>query len=244
MDPMRSSVRGPQLLFSTAAVLAALLTIVNVQGMPTVPGTMGIGLWGFLAMWSVMMTAMMLPSLLPMVNIYVRSLPQLATLRSAFFVGGYLLIWSLSGFGTYVLALSADRITGSGGLAPRLFAAGIFALTTLFYLTPLKHRLLGYCRNPIGLLIHYGTFRGRSRDLRAGFHHGLTCLGCCWSLMALMAVFGMMNVIAMAVIASVVALEKIWARGDVFATAIGVTCGILALTVMFVPELAVRLTNP
>jgi predicted metal-binding membrane protein len=102
--------------------------------------------------------------------------------------------------------------------------------------------MLGRCRNPIGLLIGYGAMRGRFRDLRAGVHHGLVCLGCCWALMTLMVVFGMMNVIAMVAIAVVVALEKLWGEGERFARGVGVVAGVLAVLVLVFPGLAVGLT--
>lgn len=143
----------------------------------------------------------------------------------------------------WVLARGADRVVAVGGAAPQLFAAGVFAVGATYNLTPFKQRSLGRCRNPVGLLIRYGADRRSLRDLRAGMHHGTTCLGCCWSLMALMVVFGMMNVAAMVGIGVVVAVEKLWSRGIGFAHAVGVASAVLALAVLVVPELAVGLTR-
>lgn len=222
------------------ALVAAGWTVVAAQGMWTVSGTMGQGLAGFLVMWAVMMSAMMLPSMAPVASRYLRSRPWQS---GVLFVSGYVLLWAGSGVVAWSLGLVADQVVGYGGLAPQLFASGVFAAGAVFYLTPVKYRLLGACRSPMGLLVQYAARRGRLRDLRAGLHHGVTCLGCCWSLMALMVVFGMMNVPAMVVIGVVVAVEKLWARGVVFARAVGVASAVAAVAVLLVPNLAVGLAG-
>ncbi len=232
--------RAGMLPVLAVALVAAAWTVVQARGMWTAPGTMGRPLAGFLVMWAVMMTAMMLPSVAPLASRYLRSRPGW---RGGLFVVGYLLLWAASGVLAWVLARGADHVVAVGGAAPRLFAAGVFAVGATFTLTPFKERSLGRCRNPVGLLIRYGADRRALRDLRAGVHHGTTCLGCCWSLMALMAVFGMMNVAAMVGIGLVVAVEKLWSRGTGFARAVGVTSAVTAVAVLAVPELAVGLTR-
>ncbi len=147
------------------------------------------------------------------------------------------------GPGRLPAALGADAVVALGDPAPRVFAAAVFATSGIYHLTSLKARLLGRCRNPLGLLITYGGYRGAARDLRAGLHHGLTCLGCCWSLMALMLVFGTMNVAAMVALGVVVAVEKLWARGVGFAQAVGAVSVVLAIAVLWMPGLAIGLVG-
>jgi predicted metal-binding membrane protein len=74
--------------------------------------------------------------------------------------------------------------------------------------------------------------------VRAGAHHGAWCLGCCWSLMALFVVVGVMNLAAMVVLAAVVLAEKLWVHGELLARAVGVASLALAVAVIWLPELA------
>lgn len=215
---------------------ASSWTLVQARGMWTALGTMGHGLVRFLVVWA----AMMLPSMAPLASRYVRSRPWWG---AVLFVAGYLVLWAGSGLAAWSLALLADRVVALGGLAPRLFASGVFAAGAVFYLTPVKYRLLRACRSPVGLLVQYAARRGSLRDLRAGLHHGITCLGCCWSLMALMVVFGMMNVAAMVAIGVVVGVEKLWTRGIGFAPAVGAASAVAAVVVLVVPGLAVGLVG-
>jgi predicted metal-binding membrane protein len=117
-------------------------------------------------------------------------------------------------------------------------AVVVFAGCGVYQLTPLKSRCLRHCRSPLSLLLHYGSYRGALRDVRAGAHHGAYCLGCCWSLMALFVVLGVMNVAAMVVLAVVVLVEKLRVHGEVLARAVGVAALAFAVAVIWVPALA------
>ena len=120
---------------------------------------------------------------------------------------------------------------------PRL-AVAIFAACGAYQLTPLKDRCLARCRSPLGFMLKLGAYRGRTRDLRAGLYHGTFCLACCWALMAVLVAFGLMNVIAMVVLAGAVLAEKTWARGARFSRALGIAALALAVAVIFEPGLA------
>jgi predicted metal-binding membrane protein len=109
----------------------------------------------------------------------------------------------------------------------------VFASCGVYQLTPLKSRCLKHCRSPLSLLLHYGAYRGALRDVRAGVHHGAFCLCCCWSLMALFVVVGVMNLAAMVVLA-----EKLWVHGEVLARVVGIAALALAVAVIWVPALA------
>jgi predicted metal-binding membrane protein len=86
------------------------------------------------------------------------------------------LLWAGSRILAYGLARAADSAVGTGGVAPRTFAALVFGACAVFYWSPVKYRALASCRNPLGLVIQCGAYRGRLRHLRAGLHHGATCL--------------------------------------------------------------------
>ena len=86
--------------------------------------------------------------------------------------------------------------------------------------------------------MHYLSFRGPLRDARAGVHHGLFCLGCCWALMVVMVAFGVMNVAAMVALALVIAVEKHWRHGEHFARAVGVVAVVWAVVIVINPAVA------
>ena len=189
------------------------------------------------------MTAVMLPPVAPFARLYLRSLETHRFARACVFTAGYLAVWCATGVVAYAFAWLVDHIVIMQGPTPRLFAAAILCVAAAFSLTDMKSRMLRKCRNPVGLLIQYGARGGWGRDLRAGLDHGATCLACCWALMTLMAVFGMMNVAAMVVLATVVALEKLWAHGLGFSRFVGVVNLCLAMLVLAVPQVAVALHN-
>jgi predicted metal-binding membrane protein len=114
----------------------------------------------------------------------------------------------------------------------------VFAGCGVYQLSSLKDRCLAHCRSPLGLLLHYGSYRGKSRDLRVGAHHGGYCLGCCWALMLILIAVGVMNVAAMIGLAALVLTEKAWSRGHMVARLAGVAALALAVATIWLPWLA------
>ncbi len=202
------------------------------------PGTMDMAAAAFVAMWSLMMAAMMLPSVAPLAGLYARTITERRSTRLAAFGAGYLLAWASTGLAAFWLAdLFADVAAGRGSTG-KAVAATAFAVCGLYQLTPLKERCLAHCRSPLIHVFHYAGFRGVTRDVRAGLHHGLYCLGCCWTLMVLLVAFGVMNLLAMAGLALVIGVEKHWRHGRVFARAVGIAALVLAVLVVLEPGLA------
>jgi predicted metal-binding membrane protein len=167
------------------------------------------------AMWSAMMVAMMVPSAAPMVLVHAAVSRKASSQgspipRTAIFVAGYVLVWTLfsvaaaaaqGGLGRAAL-LSPQMSSNSSLLAGALLlAAGIYQLT------PAKNRCLENCRAPAHFLSRHWR-PGVLGSLRMGVLHGLYCLGCCWVLMALLFVGGVMNLLWVAAIAVFVLLEK------------------------------------
>ena len=179
-------------------------------------------------MWSVMMVAMMLPSASPMVLLYQRinrKRESQGKTRNpvALFVGGYLLVWT----GFSVLATLINWALHAGGLLNSMMgrftpgAAGISLLAAGTYQwTTLKYACLTHCRSPVGFLMSH-WHEGRRGAVRMGTHHGLYCLGCCWLLMVLLFVLGVMNLLWIAVLTVLVLAEKIIPKGHLLGRVAG-----------------------
>jgi len=156
----------------------------------------GAGMVGFVAAWTVMMLAMMLPSAMPLILLYQRGATRRATAALAF---GYIAVWASVGIAAWALDAAAMNIP----VPAVLLAAGIYQLT------PLKHACLRRCRTPADFLVEHW----RANAFVLGADHGRYCLGCCWALMAVLVVAGMMGIIWVMAIAAIVALEKLSSRG-------------------------------
>ena len=175
-----------------------------------------------LVMWIVMMVGMMTPSAAPMILIYAR-IGRLGARQgtpfasTGWFVAGYLLVWS-----GFALAASAAqwalqrtnlldaRMAGSS----RILGAIILIAAGVYQWTALKERCLGKCQAPLTFIQQQGGFRRDARGaLLLGLKHGAYCLGCCWILMALLFVGGVMNVLWIAAIAVFVLAEKVLPSG-------------------------------
>lgn len=160
------------------------------------------------------------------------------------FAAGYMLVWSFSAVPAFGLAWAAGKFASSGTTGI-VVASAVFAIAGAYQLSPLKYTCLSHCRSPVGLVIQYASFTGPWRDMKAGLHSGYFCLGCCWSLMALMAAFGVMNVYGMVALASIVAIEKLTPAGERFSRGVGVALFGLAIIVIWIPGVAPGLTtNP
>ncbi|WP_340376229.1 DUF2182 domain-containing protein [Streptomyces sp. SS7] len=241
-----ATVRGrvaPVGLLLVVAAAAWVWTVTRWGGMSAMPGTMGLGLAAFLGVWTLMMTAMMLPATAPVAALYARTITVHRAARMVVFTAAYLLVWAAAGLPAYALAVGLGRAARLPSAAGTAVAAAVFAVSGVYQLTPLKDRCLARCRSPIGLMLRYAAYPGRSRDLRAGAHHGAYCLGCCWSLMVLLAAFGVMNVWAMVVLAAVITAEKLAPAGRLVARAVGIASIVLAVAVFWFPSLAPGLTG-
>jgi len=224
------------LLILAAGAWAA--TLVLAHGMAGTTGTMGFGIGAFVAVWTLMMSAMMLPSVAPVVSVYARTVRASRAARLSMLVAGYLLVWAAAGIPAYGLAWLTSWLGVHQPTAAHALAFGIFGACGIYQLTSLKDKCLDHCRSPFGLLLHYGSFRGRTRDLRVGAHHGAYCLGCCWALMVILIAVGVMNILAMVALAVLILAEKAWPRGEIIARTAGVAAIGLAVATIWLPWLA------
>jgi predicted metal-binding membrane protein len=196
----------------------------------------------FVIGWGVMMTAMMLPSALPMISLYgavqrgAGGAPR-PGLPVAGFTAVYVLLWAASGVPVYFTHTFLMRLPGSAfayGVAAILLAAGAFQLS------PLKRVCLRACRSPLGFLL--GHWRaGRWGGLALGWSHALYCLGCCWALMLVLVAAGAMGLRWVLLITAVVAAEKLLPGGEWIARAAGAAFLLLGVTMAARPELAMVL---
>ena len=233
----------PGLLALLACALVAwYFTITTAAGMPAGPGAMGLGLFGYLAGWELMMSAMMLPALAPLLGVYLgslRSVPNgwIRTARTVALIVGYLAIWALFGILAYGAAVLGGVLAARAPAAAPWVGAGLLAAAGAYQLTPLKNFCLRHCRSPVTLLLHVSGYKGPLRDVRTGIYHGAYCTGCCWGLMLVLIVVGTMNLAWMAVVAAVVLLEKTWRHGIAFSRVVGVCLIAFAVLVPFFPGL-------
>lgn len=216
-----------------AVVPAWVLTAGQARDMGVEPGTMGMALPLFLLLWMTMMAAMMLPSMAPVALTWARGIGRRSSgwrraVRTLEFAGGYLLVWTAFGLLAYAALAFTGDLVDEHPTAGRWIGSVAFLLAGLYQLGPLKNVCLRHCRDPMSQLVRYAGFRQPARDLRVGVHHGGYCVGCCAGLMVVLVPLGVMNVAAMAGLAVVIFVEKLWSRGPLLAGVVGVALLVLA----------------
>ena len=173
-------------------------------------------LWLLFLMWGVMMVAMMVPTAAPMIMLVAavdrrrpdRSRP---VARTGIFVLGYLTAWMAysalavsAQWGLHAAALLSSAMVSTS----RYLGGAILIVAGIYQWTPLKRVCLTTCRSPMGFLM--SEWRdGSAGAWVMGLRHGLYCVGCCWVLMALLFVAGVMNLAWVALIAALVLVEKV-----------------------------------
>ena len=182
-------------------------------------------------MWVAMMIGMMTPSAAPMILIYARVGRQAAVqgkpfAASSWFAGGYLLAWiAFALFATSAQwALErATLLTPMMESASNRLGAAVLILAGVYQWAPLKDACLSHCRSPLLFIQHHGGFRREPHGaLALGFRHGIYCISCCWALMALLFVGGVMNLFWIATLAILVLLEKVVPFGRALARGAGI----------------------
>jgi predicted metal-binding membrane protein len=193
--------RAPITIAALAAVTAAAWLALVAVG-----GGMDMRAAPFLGGWTVMMTAMMLPSVAPLVLVHRR-----AGRGTELLCTGYLVVWAATGVLAYAAARAFDPMMISSALA-----GGILIGAGLYQLTPLKAVCLRRCRSPFDFLMQRWR-RGRLGALRLGVEHAAYCVGCCWGLMAVLVFTAAMSLVWAAAFAFAVFAEKVLPRGEMTA---------------------------
>ncbi len=179
-------------------------------------------------MWWVMMIAMMLPSAAPAILLYGRvrrhRRGDSAIGPSWLFLLGYLVAWlgySLVAAGAQLALLEAGLVDSMAlSMTRKALAGALLVAAGLYQLTPFKNACLGQCRSPAAFLSRHWQ-PGPAGALRLGLLHGSFCVGCCWLLMALLFVGGVMNLAWVAALTLLVATEKLYPAGQWVARWIG-----------------------
>jgi predicted metal-binding membrane protein len=171
----------------------------------------------FMATWTAMMVAMMVPAVTPVIATFdqwVRA-SRRARASTPVFVAGYFLVWSASGLVAYVLLFAVQVWTSPATVMALRVGAALLVVAGLYQLMPLKQMCVQHCRSPLGLLDQHRAALTYPRlgPLRVGIIHGLHCLGCCWALMLVLLLLGMMNLAWMAAIAAIIFIERVGSRG-------------------------------
>lgn len=184
-----------------------------------------------LAMWFVMMIGMMTPAVAPMILMYARVGRQAVAqgkpfAASGWFAAGYLLAWAAFSAAATLAQWALER---AALLTPMMQSAsyrvgGVLLIAAgLYQWTPFKDACLSYCQAPLTFIMRHGGFRGDpSGAVTLGLRHGLYCIGCCWVLMALLFVGGVMNLLWIAALAILVLAEKATPFGRLIARVAGV----------------------
>ncbi len=183
----------------------------------------------FLSTWVVMMTAMMLPTAAPMVMTFAavsqqRRSRQLVYVPTGLFVLGYLLAWGSLGLLAYavsalppLIAQAVPELAKYSGL----IGGAVLIMAGAYQFSPLKNVCLSSCRTPLGYVMTHWR-EGRSGALLMGLHHGLYCIGCCWALMTIIFVVGVMNLAWMALLSLFMFIEKLSAHGLIVGKIVGI----------------------
>jgi predicted metal-binding membrane protein len=217
LAPQRNLILGLLILLAVAA-WGVLVWQGSMPGMLAMGPEVGALL--FLALWVVMMVAMMFPTAAPMILLFHRIQAKRRSAGQAFiatwiFVLAYLALWSAAGVVAFIAALAGEALLRRAGLSPEMTArigGGLLVVAGIYQLTPLKKVCLSACRSPMGFVMTSWE-EGVGGAVRMGLHHGIACLGCCWLLFAILFPLGLMNVAAMAVITVLIFAEKAFPWG-------------------------------
>jgi predicted metal-binding membrane protein len=222
-------------------------------GMDAGPGTDPGSLGFSVATWVVMMSAMMFPSIAPMVLTFAliqRRRRERGSIDQAvstwLFVAGYLAAWTAFGLLAYglfvgVRSLSIGALSWHRG--GRYVAGAVLLAAAIYQLTPAKDACLRRCRGPLGFLLSQWR-DGSTGALRMGAVHGAWCAGCCWALMAALFALGVMSITWMIVVAAMIAFEKLLPWRVLANRSVAITLLVLGLGVALVPHQVPGLTLP
>jgi predicted metal-binding membrane protein len=202
----------------------------------------------FTGMWCVMMVAMMLPSTYPTLLFYrtiSRSRCRKPAAATAIFATSYFLTWTATGllfYGTYVMAGAVRTSIPDADSAVLRGAALCLILSGIYQWSPFKRACLTHCQNPFDFVSEHwhDGFLGAAR---MGFHHGLYCFGCCWGLMLVLTIMGIMHLGWMAAIGAVILLEKLLPGQNWIPRASGALFILAGMGVFIFPQLLAQFSS-
>ncbi|GAC1349423.1 MAG: DUF2182 domain-containing protein [Ktedonobacteraceae bacterium] len=239
--------RERSLILGGLLILAALAWVLLIWQSSTMSNqamglTMGMNALLFIAIWIVMMVAMMFPTAAPMILMFTKIYASKRQQERPFvptwvFVSAYLLVWSLCGIVAYPLAMGIEKLAAQSMWlmenAARL--GGIVLLVAgLYQLSSLKLICLSKCRTPLQFIL--GSWHdGYGGAFRMGLEHGAYCLGCCWLLFVILFPLGIMNIAVMALMTALIFAEKALSIGRQISKLAGIGLIVYGVLVMFFP---------
>ncbi len=209
------------------------------------PGAGALVLLVVVAGWTVMTVAMMLPTSLPLLTLFAGLTRQRPHQRwlAGLLLAGYLLVWSAFGLLVHLADLGVHlAIATQAWLEERsgLIGAATLLVAGAYQFTPLKYHCLAKCRSPLHFIMsHWHGRQPRIEALWLGLHHGLYCLGCCWSLMLVMFAVGTGNPAWMLALGAAMAVEKNLPQGRRLSAPLGIMllgAGMFVLLAMVLPR--------
>jgi predicted metal-binding membrane protein len=194
----------------------------------------------FVAGWTLMTFAMMLPTSLPLVQLFRRMTQRRAdgARLMVLLIAGYLSVWVLFGVAAHIGDRGVHAVVQQSAWLEAnawVLGAGTLLLAGAYQFTPLKYHCLDKCRSPLSFITeHWTGSREATETFRLGAHHGIFCVGCCWSLMLLMFAVGVGNLGWMLVLGTVMAVEKNmpWGRRLSAPLGVGLVAGGLAVVLV------------
>ena len=229
------------------AGIAWLLAVQQAPGMTNMgslamvgaPMSMSLSAPLFMAMWVTMMVAMMFPAVAPMVlahRMVTRHRGE-SPVSSGAFAAGYLSVWTVAGLAPLAIFLlfRAYAVASLGDTPVAVGAGAVVAVAGAYQFTRWKSTCLRACRTPLGFIMTHDFRRGGRGAILAGLSHGAYCLGCCWALMTVLLVVGLMNLTWMAALAVVFLAEKNWSHGVGLTRVVGVLLLVLGASIAFDP---------
>ena len=235
--------RRERLIVAIGVALLALLSwwfvAADGGGMPADMAAQMPPFGALVLMWWLMMMAMMLPSAAPAILLYAKvrearnNGPGIA--QSWIFLCGYIAVWLLFSIG----AALAQRLSlgGSMALGNRYAEGALLVAAGAYQLSPLKSACIGACRSPAQFISRHWR-PGWEGAIRLGLLHGIYCLGCCWLLMALLFIGGVMNLLWVVGLTLIVAIEKLVPRGVLIGRVAGVVLVGWGLVIAVTPALS------
>jgi predicted metal-binding membrane protein len=246
--------RATLLLVGTLLALGALAWWSTVERAGDMGGmSLGLGSAGtammpldaglFLAMWVTMMVAMMFPTIAPVVLLHrmVMRRSGAGVSTTVAFTAGYLAVWAVSGLVPLGVLLAVRAVAADAAWTAR--ASGVVLIIAgLYQFSPWKQACQRACQSPITFLATHDFGHGTYGAARTGWGHGLYCVGCCWALMAVLFVVGLMNLAWMAAITVVFVLEKHLRTARLLSRLVGSAVTALGVVVLVAPDVLMTLS--
>lgn len=209
--------------------------------------SMGMSAVGFLEMWAVMMVAMMAPTIVPVTLAYQsvggRGPGRLGS--TAALVVGYFSVWWLVGIPAFAAFVWFHDLNPAAGSSRWLavIAGAIFLIAGAYQFTSRKAHCLSACCRPFSVAARAGGGTGIGSGFRAGWSHGVDCLGCCWAAMLVLLVVGLMHVGWMVGLALLFLAEKHFPRSLILSRIVGVALVVVGIAVIAHPALLPSLSG-